>query len=48
MHANWEKITPQDVGSVLGFTEQLLLSKFSVVREANPSLNADAHRDTSV
>jgi hypothetical protein len=29
MHANWEKITPQDVGSVLGFTEQLLLSKFS-------------------
>jgi len=29
MHANWEKITPQDVGSVLGFVEQLLLTKFS-------------------
>ena len=29
MHANWNKITEQDVGSVLGFTEQLLLTKFS-------------------
>jgi len=29
MHANWDKITPQDVGSVLGFVEQLLLTKFS-------------------
>ncbi|WP_218151147.1 DUF4145 domain-containing protein [Nitrosospira briensis] len=29
MHANWEKITPQDVGSVIGFVEQLLLNKFS-------------------
>jgi hypothetical protein len=29
MHANWDKITAQDVGSVLGFVEQLLLSKFS-------------------
>lgn len=29
MHANWEKITAQDVGSVLGFVEQLLLTKFS-------------------
>lgn len=29
MHANWEKITQQDVGSVIGFVEQLLLNKFS-------------------
>ncbi|MEN6620457.1 MAG: DUF4145 domain-containing protein [Smithella sp.] len=29
MHANWHKITPQDVGSVIGFVEQLLLTKFS-------------------
>jgi len=29
MHANWNKITPQDVGSVLGFVEQILLTKFS-------------------
>lgn len=29
MHAEWEKITEQDVGSVLGYVEQLLLSKFS-------------------
>lgn len=29
MHAHWDKITPQDVGSVLGFVEQLLLTKFS-------------------
>ena len=29
MHANWDKITAQDVGSVLGFVEQLLLTKFS-------------------
>lgn len=29
MHANWNKITPQDVGSVLGFVEQFLLTKFS-------------------
>lgn len=29
MHANWDKITNQDVGSVIGFVEQLLLSKFS-------------------
>ena len=28
-HANWNKITPQDVGSVIGFVEQLLLTKFS-------------------
>jgi hypothetical protein len=29
MHADWSKITPQDVGSVIGFVEQLLLTKFS-------------------
>lgn len=29
MHANWERITPQDVGSVLGFVEQFLLQNFS-------------------
>ena len=29
LHAEWEKITEQDVGSVLGYVEQLLLSKFS-------------------
>lgn len=28
MHANWEKITAQDVGSVIGFVEQFLLSHF--------------------
>ena len=28
MHANWQKITSQDVGSVLGFVEQFLLAKF--------------------
>ncbi len=29
MHANWVKITDEDVGSVLGFVEQFLLRKFS-------------------
>lgn len=29
MHANWEKITAQDVGSVIGFVEQFLLAHFS-------------------
>jgi len=29
MHANWEKISPQDVGSVLGFVEHFLLAHFS-------------------
>lgn len=29
MHANWEKISSQDVGSVIGFVEQFLLSHFS-------------------
>jgi len=28
MHANWDKITPQDVGSVIGFVEQFLLHNF--------------------
>lgn len=29
MHAEWEKLTEPDVSSVLGYVEQLLLSKFS-------------------
>lgn len=29
MHANWDKITEQDVGAVIGYVEQFLLSKFS-------------------
>jgi len=29
MHAEWGKLTAQDVGSMLGFTEQFLLSNFS-------------------
>jgi hypothetical protein len=28
MHAEWDKLTPQDVGSVIGFVEQFLLSHF--------------------
>jgi len=28
MHADWEKLTPQDAGSVIGFVEQFLLSHF--------------------
>jgi len=28
MHADWEKLTPQDVGSIVGFTEQFLLVNF--------------------
>jgi hypothetical protein len=28
MHADWGKITPQDVGSVIGYVEQFLLSNF--------------------
>ena len=28
MHADWDKLTPQDVGSVIGFTEQFLLANF--------------------
>lgn len=28
MHAEWSKITQQDVGSVIGFVEQFLLTKF--------------------
>lgn len=29
MHANWEKIQPEDVSSVIGFIEQFLLQHFS-------------------
>ena len=29
MHADWEKLTPQDVGSVVGFVEQFLMLHFS-------------------
>jgi hypothetical protein len=28
MHAEWEKLTPQDAGSVIGYVEQFLLSHF--------------------
>ena len=28
MHADWQKITPQDVGSVIGYVEQFLLTHF--------------------
>lgn len=28
MHADWSSLTPQDVGSVIGFVEQFLLTKF--------------------
>jgi hypothetical protein len=28
MHANWDKIKPEDVSSIIGFVEQFLLSKF--------------------
>lgn len=28
MHAEWTKLTPQDVGSVIGYVEQFLLSHF--------------------
>ena len=29
MHANWDKLTNSDVGSIIGFIEQFLLSHFS-------------------
>ncbi len=29
MHANWEKLTIEDVGSIIGFVEQFLLSHFT-------------------
>ena len=29
MHANWDKISREDVGSVIGFVESFLLSRFS-------------------
>jgi hypothetical protein len=29
MHANWDKLTAADVGSVIGFVEQFMISKFS-------------------
>jgi hypothetical protein len=29
MHADWEKLTPQDAGSVIGYVEQFLLSHFA-------------------
>ena len=29
MHADWEKITPQDAGSVIGYVEHFLLENFS-------------------
>jgi hypothetical protein len=29
MHADWEKLTPQDAGSVIGFVEHFLLINFS-------------------
>lgn len=28
MHANWDSITPQDAGSIIGYVEQFLLSHF--------------------
>ena len=28
MHADWESITPQDAGSIIGYVEQFLLSHF--------------------
>ncbi|CAJ4657459.1 Uncharacterised protein [Burkholderia pseudomallei] len=28
MHANWHKISDADVGSVIGFVEQFLLTRF--------------------
>jgi len=28
MHAEWDKLTPQDAGSVIGFVEQFLLANF--------------------
>ncbi|WNF47266.1 hypothetical protein RHP75_02175 [Pseudomonas sp. SG20056] len=29
MHANWDKLTPQDAGSMVGFVEHFLLSNFT-------------------
>jgi hypothetical protein len=29
MHADWEKLTPNDAGSILGFVEQFLLTQFA-------------------
>ena len=29
MHANWDKIKPEDVSGIIGFVEQFLLSNFS-------------------
>jgi hypothetical protein len=29
MHAEWDKLTPQDAGSVIGFVEQFLLTHFA-------------------
>lgn len=29
MHAEWDKITPQDAGSIIGYVEQFLLTNFS-------------------
>ena len=29
MHANWDKLTPESVGGMIGFVEQFLLSHFS-------------------
>ena len=29
MHANWEKLTAEDVSSIIGFVEQFLITKFS-------------------
>ena len=29
MHADWDKLTPQDVGSMIGFVEHFLLANFS-------------------
>jgi hypothetical protein len=28
MHAEWDKLTPQDAGSIIGFVEQFLLTQF--------------------
>lgn len=29
MHANWDKLSPEDVNSVIGFVEQFILNKFT-------------------
>jgi len=37
MHAEWDKLTPQDAGSIIGYVEQFLLTQFQANNTMEPT-----------